>query len=52
MTFKIKDMYKNFSEYWELKKEMFKKLGVDKATVKTIWDDCANLIMGKFIDKA
>lgn len=44
-------MYKNFGEYWEAKKEMFEKLGVDRSTASTIWCDCANLMMQNLIAK-
>lgn len=36
-------MYKDFSEYWEIKKNMYTKLGVDKGIAYTIWCDAVGL---------
>jgi hypothetical protein len=39
---------KNFTTYWESKKEIYEKLGVSKEAARMIWNDCADLIE-KFI---
>lgn len=44
-------MYKDFTEYWKLKEEMFKKLGIDKATAYTIWCDACNLCMKALMER-
>lgn len=37
-------MHKDFKEYWEDKKEIFKKLGVSKEAAHMIWCDAVNCL--------
>ena len=37
-------MYANFTEYWEAKKEVLEKLGVQKDVAKMIWGDAADCL--------
>lgn len=38
-------MYSNFKEYWNAKKVIFEKLGIDKEIAKIIWDDCCDCVI-------
>jgi hypothetical protein len=37
-------MYKNFSEYWNDKKDLFLKLGVCESAARMIWSDAADCL--------
>lgn len=45
-------MYKNFTEYWDAKKEVFEKLGVTRDVAKMIWCDAADCLGMELILKA
>lgn len=44
-------MYKDFSDYWETKKLLFEKLGVDKEVARLIWSDSVNCLGMQLIIK-
>ena len=44
-------MYKNFTEYWEDKKEILEKLGVTRSVAKMIWIDAADSLEAQLISK-
>ena len=44
-------MYKNFSEYWEAKKELLEKLGVTREAAKAIWADAVDCLGTQLIVK-
>lgn len=45
-------MYKNFTEYWNEKKEMYQQLGVSEAVAKTIWNDAISSLGWALIEDA
>jgi hypothetical protein len=40
-------MIENFTEYWENKKAIFEKIGIDRDTAKMIWNDALDCVMLK-----
>lgn len=45
-------MYKNFTEYWDAKKEVLEKLGVTKEVAQMIWSDAADCLAVQLILKS
>jgi len=52
MSFKFTIMYKNFTDYWDAKKEVLEKLGVSREVAKIIWSDAADCLGMELILKA
>jgi hypothetical protein len=44
-------MYKNFTEYWKDKEELFKELGVSKVAAHLIWSDAVDTLSEVYINK-
>lgn len=43
-------MYNNFTEYWEFKRGIYNKLGIDKEIVYTIWVDALEVVEKKLFE--
>jgi hypothetical protein len=44
-------MYKNFKEYWSVKEDLFKQLGISKEVAHMIWCDAVDALVFELIQK-
>lgn len=43
--------YKNFTEYWEIRKPILERLGVTEDVAKMIWNDACDTVAFVLIEK-